>query len=52
LTDTMSSHLDLRIASIFIIAIASALGVFPPVVARPSQATMAGIPFACAKVSF
>ncbi len=41
---------SLRIASIFIVLVASALGVLPPVIRRLSDATLASIPFACVKV--
>ncbi len=44
------TNVPLRIGAVFIIMVAATLGVFPPVLLRPSQKTMAGIPFSCAKV--
>ena len=40
----------LRVAAVFIIMTAGALGVFPAVLLRPTEKTMSDTPFMCAKV--
>ena len=46
----LSGTEPLRVAAVFIIMVAGALGVFPAVLLRPSEQTMSGTPFMCAKV--
>ncbi len=41
---------DLRIGAVFVIIVASSLGVFPPIIMKLTEEAMQGLKFSCAKV--